>query len=171
MRRPPHSLWLGKSNYAWRRLKITKLLFMQFSLPSRNANPLRSKCSPQHPILKHSQPMFRPTLRDHVSYSYRTIGKITIFMLYFLCLWTAEKKAKCSGLDGSPYAHSNDISDPYKADNILARWETVRYNRPLCFIMLGISGPCKADNILASWATIRRNTPLFHDFRQTNSLS
>jgi hypothetical protein len=44
----------------WRRVKITKILDTQLSLPSRHFIPLRSKYLPQHPVLKHPQSMFLP---------------------------------------------------------------------------------------------------------------
>ena len=45
-------------------------------LHSRHLVPLRPKYSPQHPILRHPQPMFQ------VSHPYKTKGKITV--MYFL---------------------------------------------------------------------------------------
>ena len=42
------------------RIQVTKLLIMQFSPIPCYRVPLRSKYSPQHPILKHPQPMFLP---------------------------------------------------------------------------------------------------------------
>jgi hypothetical protein len=45
------------SNYVWRGVQIMKLLIMQFSPISRHFS-LRTKHSPQHPVLKHPQSMF-----------------------------------------------------------------------------------------------------------------
>jgi hypothetical protein len=56
MSRPPHPSLLDNSNYTWRRVQITQLFVMQFSLPSRHFIPLWSKYPPQHPVLKHPQP-------------------------------------------------------------------------------------------------------------------
>jgi hypothetical protein len=39
----------------WRRVQIMKLLVMQFSPFNRHLIPLRSKYSPQYPVLKHHQ--------------------------------------------------------------------------------------------------------------------
>jgi hypothetical protein len=50
-----HPPWLEHSNYVRRRVQVVKLLIMQFSPTS-----LRSKYSPQHPVLKHPQSMFFP---------------------------------------------------------------------------------------------------------------
>jgi hypothetical protein len=49
---------LDHSNYFWRR--VMKLLIMQFSPTSCHFISLRSKYSPQHPVLKHPQSMFPP---------------------------------------------------------------------------------------------------------------
>jgi hypothetical protein len=43
------------SNYTRRRVQVMKLLIMQFSPTSCHFIPLRSKYSPQHPVLKHPQ--------------------------------------------------------------------------------------------------------------------
>jgi hypothetical protein len=43
-----------------RRVQIMKLLIMQISPTARHFIPLRSKYSPQHPVLKHPQSMFLP---------------------------------------------------------------------------------------------------------------
>jgi hypothetical protein len=52
--------WLDHSNYTWRRVQVTKLLIIQFSPTSYYLIPLRSKYSPQYPLLKHPQSMFLP---------------------------------------------------------------------------------------------------------------
>jgi hypothetical protein len=41
--------WLDHFDYAWPRVQVTKLLFMQFSSTSCHFIPLRPKYSPQHP--------------------------------------------------------------------------------------------------------------------------
>jgi hypothetical protein len=46
-----HPPWLDHSNYTWRRVQVMKLLIMQFSPASRHFISLRSKYSPQHPVL------------------------------------------------------------------------------------------------------------------------
>jgi hypothetical protein len=48
---PSRPLWLDNSNYAWRRVQVMKLLIMQFSPTSRHIISLRSKYSPQYPVL------------------------------------------------------------------------------------------------------------------------
>jgi hypothetical protein len=55
-----HSPWLDHSKYTWLIVQVMKLLIMQFSPPSRHFISLRSKYSPQHPVLKHPQSMFLP---------------------------------------------------------------------------------------------------------------
>jgi hypothetical protein len=50
-----HPPWLDHSNYTWRRVQFMKHLIMQFSPTSRHFISLRSKYSPQHPLLKHPQ--------------------------------------------------------------------------------------------------------------------
>jgi hypothetical protein len=57
---PSHPPWLHNSNYIWRRVQVTKLLIMQFSPISRHFISLRTKYSPQHPVLKHPQSMLLP---------------------------------------------------------------------------------------------------------------
>jgi hypothetical protein len=44
----------------WWSLQVTKLLITQSSPASRHFLPLRSKYSPQHPVLRHAQSMFSP---------------------------------------------------------------------------------------------------------------
>jgi hypothetical protein len=56
-----HPPWLDHSNYTWRRVQVMKLLVMQFSPTSRHFVSLRSKYSPQHPVLKHPQCPFMYT--------------------------------------------------------------------------------------------------------------
>jgi hypothetical protein len=55
---PSHPPWLDYSNYTWRRVKVMKLLIMQFSQTSRHFISLRPKYSSQRPVLKHPQSMF-----------------------------------------------------------------------------------------------------------------
>jgi hypothetical protein len=54
---PSHPPWL---DHSWRRVQVTKLHIMQFSPISRHFISLRSKYSPQHPVLKHPQSTFFP---------------------------------------------------------------------------------------------------------------
>jgi hypothetical protein len=55
---PYHPPWLDNSNYILRRIQVMKLLIMQFSPTSRHFVSLRSKYSPQHPVLMHPQYTF-----------------------------------------------------------------------------------------------------------------
>jgi hypothetical protein len=57
---PSLSPWFDHSNYTWRSVRIMKILIMQLSPASHYFTSLRSKYSPQHPILKHSSSMFIP---------------------------------------------------------------------------------------------------------------
>jgi hypothetical protein len=49
-----YSPWLGRSNYTWQRVQVMNLLIKQFSTTSHSIS-LRSKYTPQHPVLKHPQ--------------------------------------------------------------------------------------------------------------------
>jgi hypothetical protein len=51
---------------------------MQFSRTSCHLIPLRSKYSPQHPVLKHLSLYSSLNVRDQVSHPYRTTGKIIV---------------------------------------------------------------------------------------------
>jgi hypothetical protein len=55
MPRPPHSPWFDLPNDICWWLQIMKLLTVQLSPFSRYFIPLRSKYSPQQPVLKHPQ--------------------------------------------------------------------------------------------------------------------
>jgi hypothetical protein len=61
-----------------------KLLIMQFSRTSIHFISLRSKYSPQYPVLKQPQSLFSLNVRDEVSHPYRTTGKIFIFYIEIL---------------------------------------------------------------------------------------
>jgi hypothetical protein len=50
---PPHPPWLDHSNCVWRGVQVMKLLIMQLSPIFRHFISLRTKHSPQHPVLKH----------------------------------------------------------------------------------------------------------------------
>jgi hypothetical protein len=50
---PPHSPWFDLHNNTWQWVHIMKLPIMQFSPSLHYFIPLRSKYSPQHPVLKH----------------------------------------------------------------------------------------------------------------------
>jgi hypothetical protein len=52
---PPHSPWFDLPNNIWWWVQIMKLPTVQLSLFSCYFIPLRSKYSPQHPVLKHPQ--------------------------------------------------------------------------------------------------------------------
>jgi hypothetical protein len=50
---PSHHPWFDRCNNVWRSVQVMKLLIMQSSSASHHFLPLRSKYSPQHPVLKH----------------------------------------------------------------------------------------------------------------------
>jgi hypothetical protein len=50
---PSHPSWLDHSNYTWRSVQVMRLLTMQYFPTSCHFISLRSKYSPQHPVLKH----------------------------------------------------------------------------------------------------------------------
>ena len=60
MPRPSHSFCFVHSYNTELTVRIIKLLITQFSPLPCYLVPLRLKYSPQHPILKHAQPMFLP---------------------------------------------------------------------------------------------------------------
>jgi hypothetical protein len=65
------------------KLLITR---MQFSPPSYLFIPFRPKYSPHHPVLKHSL-YFSLNVRDKVSHTYKTTGKIIfLYILIFTLL-------------------------------------------------------------------------------------
>jgi hypothetical protein len=51
---------LDHSNYIWRKIQVMKHLIMKFSPTSCHFVSLRSKYSPQHPVLKRPQSVFLP---------------------------------------------------------------------------------------------------------------
>jgi hypothetical protein len=57
---PPHPPSVYHYNYTWRIVQVMKLVIMQLSPASYHFIPLRSKYSPQHPVLKHPPSMFLP---------------------------------------------------------------------------------------------------------------
>jgi hypothetical protein len=57
---PSHSYGRVHSNYTFRRVQVMKHFTTQFSPASCHFISLRSKYSPQHPVLKHPQSMFLP---------------------------------------------------------------------------------------------------------------
>jgi hypothetical protein len=64
-----------------------KLLIMQFSPIFRHFISLRTKYSPQQPVLKLPQSMFSLNVRDQVANPYRTKGKIIVlYILIFMFL-------------------------------------------------------------------------------------
>jgi hypothetical protein len=79
---PPHPPWLDHSSYTWRRVQVMKLLIMQLLQP-----PVTSSLFGLNILLN---TLFSNTLslcfslnvRDQVSHTYRTTGKIIV--LYFL---------------------------------------------------------------------------------------
>jgi hypothetical protein len=52
---PSHPPWLDHSNYTWRALQVMKFLIMHFSPTSYHFIALRSKCSPQTPLMSESK--------------------------------------------------------------------------------------------------------------------
>jgi hypothetical protein len=68
-----------------------KLLIMQSSAASCHFLPLSFKYSPQHPVLKSLNLYSSLTVRDKVSYPYKTTGKIIIYIFLYTGL------SLCSG--------------------------------------------------------------------------
>jgi hypothetical protein len=61
-----------------------KFLIMQSSPASHHFFPLRSRYSPQHPILKHPQSVFFFNVRDQVSHPYKTTDRIRRFLVFMV---------------------------------------------------------------------------------------
>jgi hypothetical protein len=57
---PSHPAWFDYPNNIWWSVQDMKLLIMQSSPASCHFLPLRSKYSPQCPVLRHFQSMFSP---------------------------------------------------------------------------------------------------------------
>jgi hypothetical protein len=109
--RLPHPLRLDNPNDTWRKLQVMKLFVMQFSPPSRHFIPLRCKYSPQHPVLDTINLCSSLNVRDLVSHTYRTTGKIIYSPLCSIIFnfSTAEDKTEGSGLNGSMH-YQNSMS-------------------------------------------------------------
>jgi hypothetical protein len=60
MSRPSYSSWCDRPNNIWWAVEITQLLIMQFPTLPYYLLPLRTIYLPQHPILKHPQPIYIP---------------------------------------------------------------------------------------------------------------
>jgi hypothetical protein len=72
-----------------------KLLIMKFSPISRHFMSLRTKYSPQHPVLKHPSLLSSLNVRNQVSHPYRTMGKIIVVcILYFTFFRQQTKRQK-----------------------------------------------------------------------------
>jgi hypothetical protein len=103
----PASLWLDHSSYTRRRIRVMKLLILQFSPTSCHFLSFRSKYPPHSPALKPTQSVFLPLYHDH---SYRTTGKmIVLCILIFTFLYIRRGKKEGSGLNGIKH-YQNSIS-------------------------------------------------------------
>jgi hypothetical protein len=84
---PISSSLIYDPNNIWRRVQIMELFIVQFSRASCHFIPLRSKHSPKYPLLKRRQSVFFLNMRDQVSHSYKTVGKIIVlYILIFMFL-------------------------------------------------------------------------------------
>jgi hypothetical protein len=66
-------------------MQIMKLQITEFSTVSCDFLPLRSKYSPQHPVLKRLSPRDSFKMKIHVSLPYKTKGKITVLCTLYVC--------------------------------------------------------------------------------------
>jgi hypothetical protein len=92
MPRPSHPPRFDYSNYTWRRVQITKLLVMQFSAFSRHLISLRSKYPPQHCVLNNLCLCSSLNVRDQVSHTYRTIGKIIVLYILLIKFFDSRRE-------------------------------------------------------------------------------
>jgi hypothetical protein len=79
--------------------RIMKFLITQFSTVSCHVLYLRSKYSPQHIVLKHTQLMFFTHERDQVSHPYNRMSETSVlYILIFMCFGTTinYKKKTCT---------------------------------------------------------------------------
>jgi hypothetical protein len=88
---PSHAPCLCHSKYIWQRVQAMKLLIRQFSRTSYHFIPLRSKYSPQHPVLKYFQSL---NVRNQVSHSYKTKGKIIVLYILFFTFLDSIREDK-----------------------------------------------------------------------------
>jgi len=58
MHHPSHPPWFDHPNSIWWSVQVMKLLIMYFSPASHHFFPLKSKCNPQHPVLKQPQSIY-----------------------------------------------------------------------------------------------------------------
>jgi hypothetical protein len=81
---PSHPSWVQHSNYTWRRVKVMKLLVMQFLRPPVTSSLLGPNIFLSTLFSKTLSLCFSLNVRDHVPHPYRTTGKIIV--LYILIL-------------------------------------------------------------------------------------
>jgi hypothetical protein len=80
---PISSSLIWSPDNIWQRIQIMKLLNMQFSPASCHFILLRSKYSPQLPVLKLCSSL---NVRDQVSHPYKTSKIIVLYILVFIFL-------------------------------------------------------------------------------------
>jgi hypothetical protein len=95
---PSHPPRLDYSNYTWRRVQIMKLLVMQFSPPSRHLIPLGPNILLSILFSNTLSLCSSLNVRDRVSHSYRTTGKIIV--LYVLILKFFDSRREDRGFNG-----------------------------------------------------------------------
>jgi hypothetical protein len=71
-----------------------KLLVMQLSSTPCHLIPLRSKYSPQHPVLKHPQSMFLRSVRHQVSHPHRLTRGILVLHVVILYVFGQQTRAQ-----------------------------------------------------------------------------
>jgi hypothetical protein len=102
----PHSCYMpchDHSTYVWQRVKVVKFLIFQFSQIPWYIICLWSKCSPEHLMFKHSQPVFSRNIRDQISRPYRTMGRTIISYILIFMLLSSRQETKDSELNGSKH--------------------------------------------------------------------
>jgi hypothetical protein len=88
--RPSHSPWRDHPNSVWWRVQITKLLTVRFPPASCHFVQHRCKWSPEHPVVRHPQPVFFPQCDRQCFTPMQKVDKI--ILLYILLFTFLDEK-------------------------------------------------------------------------------
>jgi hypothetical protein len=128
-------------------IQVMKLLIMQFSPTSRHWISLRSKYSPQHPVLKHSQSMFLSSLNFFILLATSAKTKFRgphSFVLKSILRMAAERISKTSVTSLTPTRRNNPRAELTSiADNCETLKSVIIHRWPV--------GLCKGDAVWFRW--------------------